>query len=74
MKKVSKSPGSKSPSNDLLFTILAGWRSRLDVLGISWREFSIETGISYDTIKRLRRNPTIHTLDEIEKALTKMEE
>ena len=53
-------------------TIKRGWEARLKLLGISARQFCKDTGISYDTFKRIK-NPTMDVCDRIETELQKLE-
>lgn len=53
-------------------TIKRGWEARLKLLGISARQFCKDTGISYDTFKRIK-NPTVEICDKIEAEIQKRE-
>jgi predicted transcriptional regulator len=58
--------------NKLLEERISRWEERMAALGITPYKFCEKCDISYDTYRRLS-NPTIETLDRIEKALRKME-
>ena len=55
-----------------LARVLRGFDERIEALGMTKKDFSEVTGISYDTIKRLK-NPTISTLLRIDEALFELE-
>ncbi len=56
----------------LLKEIRAGWKKRLEVLGLNGSEFCKKTGIPYSGYAQLR-NPTIKLLDRIESAIVELE-